>query len=107
MTGVWAPKTEDAPRKLIRAPVPGWADVALTVAPETRPCSNWSRDCTGASSKSSAVSTSTEVPRARRVVSAPTPVTTISFREMAVDDISMSAVAVCPAASETDRSVSS
>ena len=78
-------------------PVPGWAEVAFTVAPATRPCSNWSMDCTGASSKSSAVRTSTEVPKARRLVSAPTPVTTISSRAMAVDVISKSSVTVCSA----------
>ena len=37
MTGVWDPKTEDTPRKLISEPVPGCADVAFTVAPATRP----------------------------------------------------------------------
>jgi len=106
MTGVCAPNTEDVPRKLISEPVPGCAEVAFTVAPGTRPCSNWSTDCTGANSKSFAVRTSTDVPRARRAVSAPTPVTTISSREMAVDVILISSVTVRPASTATVLSTS-
>ena len=50
---------------------------------------------------SSAESTSTEVPSALRVVSAPTPVTTISLSEIAVEAIWMSTLAVCPAPTVT------
>ena len=107
MPGVWAPNTDETPRKLMRDPVPGFADVALTVAPVTRPCSSSSTDWTGASSKSSAESTSTEVPSARRRVSEPTPVTTISLRAIAVGDISISSVVVCPPVTETACSAGS
>ena len=55
---------------------------------------------------SSAVSTSTDVPSARRSVSAPTPVTTISFSAIAVEAISISMVTVWPLPTATDCSAS-